>query len=183
VHDLNSLPVNFDVTDIRRCLGGSFDKGLSYQQEGAVRDLRADKGGQRLIASVRGTRSRPYHVFVEIEDSQPVSMTARCTCPVGWNCKHAAAALIEALRKPPPVQRVEQDPLSGAVGGWLHQLRAAAHPAASPEAIVYRFDPPAKPGSSFVLDMRVVRLLKSGDWGAPTGICRRSSCRTLLPIT
>ena len=58
--------IPFDESDIRRCLRGGIDKGRPYQRRGAVRDLRADKGGQRLIASVQGTRLRPYRVFVDI---------------------------------------------------------------------------------------------------------------------
>ncbi len=158
--------VAFDEGDIRRCLPGSFEKGRSYFFEGAVRDLRADKGGQRLIASVQGNRPRPYHVFVEIDDSEPVGLSGRCSCPVGWNCKHAAAVLLEALRKPPPVERADENLLDGAVGGWLHRLRQAVHPLASPEMIVYRLDGPVAPGSPFVIDLRVVRILKSGAWGA-----------------
>ena len=56
--------------------------------------------------------------------------------------------------------------LDGPVGGWLHQLRQAVHPPASPEAIVYRLDFPVAPGSPFIIDLRVVRILKSGEWGA-----------------
>jgi superfamily II DNA or RNA helicase len=166
LQDLAFNSVAFDEGDIRRCLPGSFEKGVSYHREGAVRDLRADKGGQRLIASVRGTRPRPYHVFVEIGDSDPVILSGRCSCPVGWNCKHAAAVLLEALRNPPSVERVEANLLDGAVGGWLHQLRQAVHPPASPETIAYRLDWPMAPGSPFVIDLRVVRILKSGGWGA-----------------
>src|ERR1700751_6115690 len=166
LQDLAFSSVAFDEGDIRRCLPGSLEKGRSYQREGAVRDLRADKGGQRLIASVRGTRPRPYHVFVEIKDSDPLSLSARCSCPVGWNCKHAAAVLLEALRNPPPVAEPQENPLEGAVGGWLPRRRVAAHPPASPEAIAYRLDTPPHPGSPFVIDLRVVRILKSGEWGA-----------------
>jgi superfamily II DNA or RNA helicase len=165
LQDLAFNSLAFDEGDIRRCLPGSFEKGRSYHREGAVRDLRADKGGQRLIASVRGTRSRPYHVFVEIDDSDPVVLSGRCSCPVGWNCKHAAAVLLEALQKPPPVERAEENVLDGAVGGWLHQLRRAVQPPASAEAIAYRLDWPVAPGSPFVVDLRVVRILKSGGWG------------------
>ena len=166
LQDLAFNSVAFDEGDIRRCLPGSFEKGRSYHREGAVRDLRADKGGQRLIASVRGTRPRPYHVFVEIDDSDPVVISGRCSCPVGWNCKHAAAVLLEALRNPPQVERVEENVLDGAVGGWLHQLRQAVQPPASPETIAYRLDWPTAPGFPFVIDLRVVRILKSGGWGA-----------------
>jgi superfamily II DNA or RNA helicase len=166
LQDLAFNSVAFDEGDIRRCLPGSFEKGRSYHRGGAVRDLRADKGGQRLIASVRGTRPRPYHVFVEIDDSDPVVISGRCSCPVGWNCKHAAAVLLEALRNPPAVHRVEENLLDGAVGGWLHQLRQAVQPPASPETIAYRLDWPTAPGFPFVIDLRVVRILKSGGWGA-----------------
>jgi superfamily II DNA or RNA helicase len=186
LHDFAFPVLSFDESDIRRCLAESFDKGRFYQREGAVRELRADKGGQRLIASVQGTRRRPYHVFVEIEDSEPVSLTGRCSCPVGWNCKHSAAVLFEALKKPPPIQRAEQDPLSGPIGGWLHQLRAAAHPPASPEAIAYRFDLPPQPGFPFALDLRVVRILKSGDWGAdralPSTQLQNPTANYLTPV-
>jgi SNF2-related domain/SWIM zinc finger len=166
LHDPSFPVIAFDESDVRRCLPGSFEKGRPYQRQGAVRELRADKGGQRLIASVKGTRPRPYHVFVEIEDSDPVSLSARCSCPVGWNCKHAAAVLLEALHKPPSIEAAVEDPLSGALGGWLQQLRVAAQPPASPEAIVYRLDGPPQPGTPFAIDLRVVRVLKSGGWGA-----------------
>src|SRR6266478_948465 len=175
----------FDEGDIRRCLHGEVDKGRPYQRRGAVRDLRADKGGQRLIASVNGTRPRPYHVFVEIGDSDPVSLSARCSCPVGWNCKHAAAVLLEALHNPPPIERAEENPLMGPVGGWLHQLRQAALPPASPEAIVYRLDCPPQPGSPFVVDLRVVRVLKSGGWSAgrtlPSSQLQNATANYLTP--
>ena len=134
-----SIPISsagwfaFDESDIRRCLHGEVDKGRPYQRRGAVRDLRADKGGQRLIALVQGTRLRPYRVFVDIGNGNPVSLSARCSCPVAWNCKHAAAVLLEALANPPAVEGAEPDMLPGVVGGWLQQL----HQAARLEAIPY----------------------------------------------
>jgi len=186
LHDFSLPSVAFDESDVRRCLPGRFDKGRPYQRRGAVRDLRADKGGQRLIASVNGTRPRPYHVFVEIGDSDPVSLSARCSCPVGWNCKHAAAVLLEALQNPPPIERAEENPLMGPVGGWLHQLRQAALPPASPEAIVYRLDSPPQPGSPFVVDLRVVRVLKSGGWSAgrtlPSSQLQNATANYLMPV-
>src|SRR5260370_7632895 len=95
----------FDENDIRRCLHGEVDKGRPYQRRGAVRDLRADKGGQRLIASVQGTRLRPYRVFIDIGKGNPVSLSARCSCPVPWNCNPAAPVFPEPLTHPPPVTR------------------------------------------------------------------------------
>jgi len=175
----------FDESDIRRCLHGEVDKGRPYQRRGAVRDLRADKGGQRLIASVQGTRLRPYRVFVDIGKGNPVSLSARCTCPVAWNCKHAAAVLLEALANPPAVEGNDGDWLPGPVGGWLHQLRQAAQPAAAPDEIAYRLDYPPRPGLPFVLDLRVVRVLKTGYWGAdralPAGQLQNPTAKYFRP--
>ena len=175
----------FDENDIRRCLHGAVDKGRPYQRRGAVRDLRADKGGQRLIAAVQGTRMRPYRVFVDIGNDNPVSLSARCSCPVAWNCKHAAAVLLEALANPPTVEGNGGDWLAGPVGGWLQQLRQAARPAAAPDEIAYRLDHPARPGLSFVLDLRVVRVLKSGGWGAdralPAGQLQNPTAKYFRP--
>jgi superfamily II DNA or RNA helicase len=155
----------FDEADIRRCLHGEVDKGRPYQRRGAVHDLRADKGGQRLIASVQGTRLRPYRVFVDIGKNNPVSLTARCSCPVAWNCKHAAAVLLEALAHPPAIEGTKGDPLVGPIGGWLQQLRQATRPATPADEIAYLLDHPARQGLPFGLDLRVVRVLKIGGWG------------------
>jgi hypothetical protein len=175
----------FDESDIRRCLHGEVDKGRPYQRRGAVRDLRADKGGQRLIALVQGTRLRPYRVFVDIRNGNPVSLSARCSCPVAWNCKHAAAVLLEALASPPTVEGTEPDMLPGVVGGWLQRLHQAARLEASPDEIAYRLDHPAQPGLPFVLDLRVVRILKSGGWGAdrplPAGQLQNPTAKYFRP--
>jgi superfamily II DNA or RNA helicase len=156
----------FDEDDIERCFPGQVGKARSYQWAGKVRDLHADKGGQRLIASVRGTRPRPYHVFVEIGSRDPVDLTAQCSCPVHRNCKHGAAVLLEALHNPPGFEPVVPDPLTGPVGIWLDQLARAAGAAPAPEELAYRLDLPQQPGGSFMLDLRVVRRLKTGEWGA-----------------
>ena len=117
-------------------------------------------------SSVQGTRPRPYHVFVEICSADPVRLSAQCSCPVGHNCKHAVAVLLEALQHPPRVEPAQEDPLAGPVGDWLHRLSRAVVPAGSPEQMVYRLDRAAQPGQPFVLDLRVVRILKLGGWGA-----------------
>src|SRR5260370_33615619 len=74
----------------------------------------------------------------------------------------------------------------GPVGGWLHQLRQAALPPASPEAIVYRLDCPPQPGSPFVVDLRVVRVRKSGGWSAgralPSSQLQNATANYLMPV-
>ena len=156
----------YEEADIRRCLGHELDKGRAYQRRGAVRDLRADKGGKRLVADVRGTRPRPYRVFAEIEAGRSVRLSGRCSCPVAVDCKHVAAVLLEALSSPPR-EIASADPLGGSVAGWLDRLRrGSGNPARSPEEIVFRIDVSPRPGQPFTLDLRVARVLKSGTYGA-----------------
>jgi hypothetical protein len=169
-----SLALPYDEGDIRRCLGYELEKGRSYQRRGAVRDLHADKGGQRLIADVQGTRRRPYRVFAEFQPGPHMRLSGRCSCPVVIDCKHVAAVLLEALSNPPQ-GIVAADPLGGSVAGWLDRLRrGSSKPVRTPEEIVFRVNTSPDPGQPFTLDLRVARVLKSGAYGAdrscPSGI-------------
>jgi hypothetical protein len=169
----------YDERDVRRCLGYEFDKGPPYQRRGAVSDLHADKGGQRLIADVQGTRRRPYHVFADIKPGQRVHLTGRFSCPVAVNCKHVAAVLLEALKNPPQ-GIVAADPLGGAVGGWLDQLRLrSSSPAGAPDEIIYRLDSPRHPGQPFTIDPRVAsrQYRKGGSRSALRGYAVRKPSR------
>jgi superfamily II DNA or RNA helicase len=172
VHDLVASGVRsavpFDETDIRRCVPGEIEKGRSYHLRGAVRQLRAANDGAQLVAEVQGTARSPYHVEVEIAGSRRVRLLGHCSCPVGWNCKHVAAVLLQAIEQPPagfgarPV-----DPLAGPVGAWLAQLpRAGADVPAVPETLFYRLDRPRNPAATFTLEARIAKPLKSGRYSA-----------------
>ena len=153
----------YDEDDIRRSLPGEIEKGRSYQLRGAVRDVRVADGGERLIAAVQGTAVRPYAVDVQIIKEKRVRLVGRCSCPVGWNCKHCAAVLLAAIENPPAgLAGRPVDPLSGPLGAWLKELpRAAAVAPAADEALFYRLDPAKKPGGPFALGLRIGRLLRS----------------------
>src|SRR5215211_2295838 len=121
-------PAPFGEADIRRCLPGEIEKGRGYFLRGAVRRLRAEDDGLRLVADVQGTRATPYRVEIAIEHLRKgVRLVGECTCPVGWNCKHCAAVLLHALEQPPPgFGSKPTDPLDGPLAAWLAQLPAAA---------------------------------------------------------
>src|SRR3954454_22408834 len=74
----------FGEADIRRCLPGEIEKGRRYFLRGAVRRLRAEDDGSRLVADVQGTRATPYQVAIAIENSRKgVRLVGECSCPVG----------------------------------------------------------------------------------------------------
>ncbi|MFW6293606.1 MAG: SWIM zinc finger family protein, partial [Spirochaetota bacterium] len=63
-------------------------RGIDYYLNGHVLDVRPE--GARLTAAVAGTRAKPYTVVVDTERFE----RSRCTCPVGYACKHLAAVVL-----------------------------------------------------------------------------------------
>ena len=74
---------------------------------------------ERITALVQGTEPAPYRVEIQIERPNPRSITieSECSCPVGYNCKHAAATLYAALRARDEPPRANPD-----VMAWIEHL-------------------------------------------------------------
>ncbi|HEY0720944.1 MAG TPA: SWIM zinc finger family protein, partial [Gammaproteobacteria bacterium] len=103
-----------------------------------------------LMAEVQGTEPEPYFVTIDIHRPTPRSITieAECSCPVGFNCKHAAAVLYAALRL-----RGHGPRANPVVMSWIEHL-ANGHrlpplppqaPTPSGEAIHYLLEPHQPP--------------------------------------
>jgi len=114
-------------------------KGREYVH--AVLGLRWQ--GHRLSGKVKGSARLPYETVVQFYESQEgLWVESECTCPVGFDCKHAAALLLAGLEKmpgPTPIPgarpmaapRVRPELIS-----WLETFRAkrAAVPSAKKAA-------------------------------------------------
>ena len=86
------------ITDnaIRRAVTrGAFDAGLMYQIDGRVEEVRAAPDGSLIEVRVRGHSRAPYHLVIRTTQGRDgrLSISGTCTCHVGFNCKHVAAAL------------------------------------------------------------------------------------------
>ncbi|MGF6971973.1 putative Zn finger protein [Paraburkholderia sp. JPY465] len=58
-----------------------------------------------LSGEVQGTARRPYTVDVQFYDTADgLWAESECSCPVGYDCKHAAALLIAGLERMPKPQ-------------------------------------------------------------------------------
>jgi len=66
-------------------------KGMKYQDEERVKDIKCTPDGG-LVARVLGTK--PYFTEVSLENGK---LSSICTCPVGGNCKHGVAVVLEYL--------------------------------------------------------------------------------------
>ncbi len=77
-------------------------RGFAYFREDRVFDLGFEQG-ERLWASVEGSRELPYQVEVWLDEDGEICV--ECDCPYDWEpaCKHAIAALLAyAARQPVP---------------------------------------------------------------------------------
>ena len=89
-----------DAVDVIRLVGPrAFNRAKDYVRDGAVLDTAWHPADERLEGTVRGAESTPYQVVVDLratrgEYSRPVR--SRCTCPIGGDCKHVAATLLQS---------------------------------------------------------------------------------------
>ncbi|SEQ41272.1 Superfamily II DNA or RNA helicase, SNF2 family [Solimonas aquatica] len=87
---------------LRSLLGTAYNKGLDYVRDGRVLQVWAGGGPNRLGALVQGNADEPYECEVHWHERRgALVIDGLCDCPVGRNCKHVAAALIQASVHPP----------------------------------------------------------------------------------
>ena len=132
---------------IRRALGEpSFSRGQSYYRLGAVRAVEFEPPDW-VRAQVQGTDSQPYSVSATLvygPGGTLRSVEGDCSCPMEFNCKHVAAAL---LASDGPAHRFDDPDGAGAaprdrnLSQWLgRRPEGRTEPAGVPAPA------PAKPG-------------------------------------
>ncbi|HEY0524194.1 MAG TPA: DEAD/DEAH box helicase [Stellaceae bacterium] len=185
----DALPLSYDRV-VGAMPASSLERGDLYQREGRVVDVRVDREGGGITGLVRGSRRTPYRVDVEIDPVSGDYLDGSCTCPMGVDCKHVAAVMLQVLRErgqgqgtlsglayvdlkarrtpSPPAP----DPLAGPLAVWFGTLaKRAAQPAANRSTEAARV--------LFILDVAtrndrprlavkplVVRPKKGGGWTA-----------------
>ncbi len=89
-----------DVNDIVRAVGGAtFYRGQVYAKGGAVIELDWDLADQRLTARVQGNDAVPYRANVQLARKGGGTYSivdGLCTCPISYDCKHVAAAVVQS---------------------------------------------------------------------------------------
>jgi uncharacterized Zn finger protein len=79
-------------SDLQDWAGGKATaKGIKYQEEERVKELKRTREGS-LVARVEGTKE--YFTEISMENGK---LSSICTCPVGHDCKHGVAAVLEYL--------------------------------------------------------------------------------------
>ncbi len=119
----------FESADLRR----SFDpqtiaRAREYVQRGRVTNVRFTTGGNVAHAGVQGSGTRPYAVRLSVTEKDGVrTLEGGCSCPVGINCKHAAALAITVAEGLAEVDHAGAS--DGAVDAWTKQVAGFESPA------------------------------------------------------
>jgi len=129
---LERRPFLFEATDLTRTFDDrTLARANAYVLEGRVERIRVELDGARIVASVRGNRPRAYDVMaLATRRRDRVSLAGSCSCPIGTDCKHVAAALLAALAGG---RNIERAPDAGidATEHWLYRFSATVAAAAA----------------------------------------------------
>ncbi|MDD4967423.1 SWIM zinc finger family protein, partial [Halothiobacillus sp.] len=130
----------FTLADITDYFGAHEIKKAQPYIRNAVRLLHVENS--YINAEVQGTARTPYDVHINFyhDTGDKVFFDAECSCPVGYQCKHAAATLIAALNYQHPIPGVPPETLA-----WLDQWQQSTTNAARAmkEVLVYLLRPPS----------------------------------------
>ena len=95
---MTRVVTSVDKTNLERIVGpATFARGWTYARTGAVLSSQWALDGTRLVGEVQGNDIDPYSVEVFVTMSATGRITdidGACTCPVGYNCKHAVALVL-----------------------------------------------------------------------------------------
>lgn len=168
--------MHFTSNDLITFFGhNTFSKGMDYFRQQHVLGCASRPVGDTLTVAgqVRGSGRNVYAVSIRIEGAgKRIFFDNHCSCPVGVDCKHVVATLLEMLQQNQLAQ------LRGRQGGaitdrqrspverWLEDLQAPVTPPASttiPQRLAYVLLPAPR---GVLVKPYVVRLLQKGGYGS-----------------
>ena len=92
--------ISFSVKDIKNEFDpGSYARGISYYNQGRVTKLKLLKQAADyldLYGEVTGSFRYAQEITV-YKNAFDVDVEGECSCPVGFNCKHVVAVLLEYI--------------------------------------------------------------------------------------
>ncbi|MFT7218970.1 MAG: superfamily II DNA or RNA helicase [Candidatus Azotimanducaceae bacterium] len=92
--------IDFSVQDVIHEVGSAtYQRGVDYFNQGKVIQLTTETIDEDLLilrAEVTGSRAFSYtqEIAIDVASRHGTSINGECTCPVGYNCKHVAAACV-----------------------------------------------------------------------------------------
>lgn len=116
-----SLALSYTLADITRWFAiNDINRAKAYLNSISDLDIQAEL----IRAKVQGTQRLPYELEILLQRDKAGQLTAKpfCTCPVGYQCKHAAAVLLSVLSVPRVVSPTGTT-VNHALTEWIAELR------------------------------------------------------------
>ena len=144
---------------------GALSRGQDYARERRVTLLSC--ANNLIQANCRGSGSQRYQQQILL-GTQGAAVIGRCSCPVGYNCKHCVAVLLHLLQQAPTPASAPTPPapvaprLSSALQKWLQQLPKTedqdsnGYPSGESSRLYYQLVP------DLLIELYKVRLRKDG---------------------
>ena len=159
---------------IELCGSVATSRGQVYKASGRVQELDWSSETNVLNASVQGSDAEPYAQRITIA---PHRFDGECSCPVRYNCKHVAAALLAWIERQTAAPSPDDQTLR-AVNRWLQKvveqgrksLAAHEHHEPGEPLLFYQLDdaPLTQQKRAITLQVLQSRLLKRGGYGKET---------------
>jgi superfamily II DNA or RNA helicase len=160
----------------------ALEKGATYRAQKRVSALEFSDNFSHIRARVAGSARKPYAVDIvlKFDRERLIDIDGECSCPVGLNCKHVAATLLEGLSdtgaqidaKFLPIKSsarlLEVRALPHELNDWLERVDSAIrgndYPAEVTQRILYHLQPYAREGRMPHLSVSLlsVRMRKDG---------------------
>ncbi len=100
----------------------TFSRGLNYFNKKNVTSVQAavSEAAVLIRSKTKGSYRNSYQQNIEIyfHNDEPVRLSGMCSCPVGYNCKHVVAAVLEYAKR----QFFQQQENELACFDWLDSL-------------------------------------------------------------
>ena len=202
----NLTPFLFSFAELRRAFPPeTFESGLAYARQLRVQSIGPGGDAAEIEALTKGSRPVPYRQTIRhtIGGNGKRGVLGRCTCPIGWNCKHVAAVLItlaqqhgmadwQAIAAMPTPMRVPGPapipqpalpaPLPPLIAAWLNELPAEGDAVKPPprDRLVYVLEQRMPPRGAPQLGVAAFVQSNRKD-GSPGGVRRYEPHRVDTP--
>ncbi|MDD4914712.1 MAG: DEAD/DEAH box helicase [Methylococcales bacterium] len=156
-----------DAATIRaECSDSSYQRGLSYFYAKRVIDFHIDQDQRDSVAisaRVKGSSGVPYRQAITIQwpqGARQASIEGHCSCPVGYNCKHVAAACLDYQKR---LQTMSASVNTTACFDWLESMDETRDAEFNPgnEFLAYILKPVAHK-KDIAVEILITKFKKSG---------------------
>lgn len=154
-------------SDIRyQCEDDSYQRGLSYFEKGMVLEVNIKSEGAlfvQLNSTVKGTANNPYKQNIRIvwrSDYSAADIDGDCSCPVGYNCKHVAAACL--MYQAGIEQAIQPQPNRNHCFDWLNSLNDSPEPPEHNQEFLAYLLKPGKNPHDITVDFLITKSKKTG---------------------